>query len=169
MNRRPLQTPIDEFRKKISEALSSSKDARYIYRLTIVSLFIEGVSLETLSNSTHYTKEQISRWAKSADIYGVESLIDGDRIGRPSKLSPEQIAEIDDVLQKDPKEYGYNVWDGPSLSTYIKNTYDIDYSVRQCQRLFKTLGYSKIRPRKFPSKGNENNDARVDFKKNLTK
>jgi len=169
MNRRPLQTPIEDLRKKISEELSSSKDARYIHRVTIVSLFIEGVSLETLSNGAHYTKEQISRWVKSADTNGLESLIDCDRPGRPNKLSSEQIAEIDIALQNDPNKSGYNVWDGPSLSAYIKKTYNIDYSVRQCQRLFKSLGYSKIRPRKFPSKGNENGDLRVDFKKKLRK
>ena len=54
---------------------------------------------------------------------------------------------------------------GPTLSAYIKETYDINLGVRQCQRLFHELGYSKIRPQVFPSKGYEDTEARNEFKK----
>ena len=63
------------------------------------------------------------------------------------------------------KEYGFKVWDGPSLSAHIKKQYAIDIGVRQCQRLFRNLGYSHIRPQPYPSKGYEDTDERVAFKK----
>ena len=76
------------------------------------------------------------------------------------------MAEIRTVLEEDaPKKYGYNVWDGPSLSAYIKKTYAVKLSVRQCQRLFHTLGFSLVRPQTFPSKGEHNEAERKEYKK----
>ena len=67
-------------------------------------------------------------------------------------------------MQSDPPKK-YNVWDGITLSAYIKEKFGIDFSVRSCQRLFHELGFSLIRPRPFPSKGYENAAARDEFKK----
>ena len=64
------------------------------------------------------------------------------------------------VVTSDPNAFGYTVWDGPSLSDYIA-------CVRQCQRLLHELGFSLIRPQTFPSKGNEENLLRDEFKKHL--
>ena len=80
-----------------------------------------------------------------------------------------QVKDIDSVLQGDPNDHGFKVWDGPALSAYIKAKYDIEIGVRQCQRLFHSLGYSRIRPQPFPSKGYEDTKERETFKKNETK
>ncbi len=62
------------------------------------------------------------------------------------------------VVTSDPNAFGYTVWDEPSLSDYIA-------CVRQCQRLLHELEFSLIRPQTFPSKGNEENLLRDEFKK----
>ena len=48
------------------------------------------------------------------------------------------MAKIKETLFKPSTEPGYYVWDGITLSDYIKETYDCDVelSVRQCQRIF---------------------------------
>ena len=91
------------------------------------------------------------------------------RPGRPSKLTEDQLKQIDAAIQSDPRDYGIKVWDGPSLSAYIKKQFDVDIGVRQCQRLFRSLGYSHIRPQPYPSKGYEDTEERVSFKKNAPK
>lgn len=74
--------------------------------------------------------------------------------------------EVRTVLEADdPKKYSQNVWDGPSLSAYIEDTYKIKLSVRQCQRLFHTLGFSLVRPQTFPSKREQNEAERTEYKK----
>ena len=81
-------------------------------------------------------------------------------------MTEEQKKEICSVLEEDdPKKYGYNVWDGPSLSAYIEKTYAVELSVRQCQRLFHSLGFSLVRPQTFPSKGEQNEQERTEYKK----
>ena len=99
---------------------------------------IAGVSRSTVSN-----------WVKAVDEQGFDALKTVKQNGRPSKLSNAQKAEIDSVLQQNPSDYGYKVWDGPTLSNYIQEQYHIELGVRQCQRLFHELGYSKIRPQSF--------------------
>ena len=84
------------------------------------------------------------------DEEGFEVLKGKGKTGRSSKLSKEQKEEIKIVLIKSPQESGYYKCDGISLSDYIKNQYDIDICVRQCQRLFHEIGFSRIRPQTYP-------------------
>ncbi len=42
------------------------------------------------------------------------------------------MAKIKEALLKPAAEPGCYVWDGITLSDYIKETYDVDLSVRQC-------------------------------------
>ena len=85
--------------------------------------------------------------------------------GKPDKLSDEQKAEIKKVLRESPDKHGYCVWDGISLSDHITSKYDIEYSIRQCQRLFHELGFSLQRAGTFPSLEEQNGSEREEFKK----
>lgn len=88
------------------------------------------------------------------------------RAGRLS-FSSDELAQIKSVLEADaPKENGYPVWDGPSLSDYILKTYSVSLCVRQCQRLMHNLGFSLVRPQVFPGKGTEDEQERESLKKN---
>jgi len=165
MNIRKYKTDPKELLKKGKEIMVSSDESKYYFRVFCVNMVVGGSTPEQVAQSGGVTSVSVSNWVKSADEKGFESLQNKEIPGRPKKLSEKIIAEIDKILQKDPNKYGFKVWDGPSLSSYIYNKYGIEYSVRQCQRLFHKLGYSKIRPRTFPSKGNEDSDARNAFKK----
>ena len=81
----------------------------------------------------------------------------------PDLPAPQNICQD---LKKDSKSLGFKVWDGPALSAHIKAKYNIEISVRQCQRLFRNLGFSRIRPQPYPSKGYEDTEEREAFKKN---
>ncbi len=78
------------------------------------------------------------------------------------------MAKIKDALLKLADESGYYIWAGITLSDYIKETYDYDVelSVRQCQRIFNKLGFSRIHHQSHPSLGEDNEKARDEYKKN---
>ena len=81
-------------------------------------------------------------------------------------MTGDQKEQIRVILEEDaPKKYGHNVWDGPSLSAYVEKTYAVKLSVRQCQRLLHSLGFSLVRPQTFPSKGEQNEQERMEYKK----
>ena len=70
-------------------------------------------------------------------------------------LNDDQCLEIKNALQNPPELSGIsaNIWNGKSLSLYIKKEFEITLGVRQCQRLFKKLGFSLKRARPIVSKG----------------
>jgi transposase len=115
-----------------------------------------------------HDERAIQKWVKIADEQGFDALKRKKKEGRPPLLNPEQKAEIKAVLE-DPnslEEYGYCVWDGKTLSEFIKKWYDVDISVRNCQYLFHELGQSLKTPQTFPAHP-ENPKVREDFKKTL--
>ena len=152
----------------ISEAkliLSEGGDAKFIHRVDMVNLVLSSIPVAILSEATGNSVNAITSWVKKADEQGFESLRNKKQPGRPSRLSAEELAEIKQALQKDPREYGLRVWDGPSLSAHIKNKYSKSVGVRQCQRIFHSLGFSLVRPQTFPCPDKQAQD-RIDFKKN---
>ena len=145
--------------------MTSSDETRYLFRVFAVNMVLSGIPASQVGASAGYTKAAVTGWVKTVDEKGFEALRPQQRPGRPTKLSNQQLKEIDTVIQTDPKGHDLKVWDGPSLSSYIKSHYDVDMSVRQCQRLFRNLGYSHIRPQPYPSKGSEDTEERNAFKK----
>lgn len=148
---------------------SSSDDERYIIRVLIVNMVLSGNKASSVADISGYSKVTVSGWVKTVNEEGFEALRPRPHLGKKAKLSDEQYDAIDLVLQTSPQDHGFKVWDGPSLSSYISNTYGIDLSVRQCQRMFHKLGYSRIRPQTFPSKDYEDTAERGEFKKNEMK
>ena len=148
--------------------VNSTVDAKYQHKVEMVNLVLSGLTPSYLSTYCGDSKNTITLWVKIADEQGFEALKVKKQSGRPSKLTSEQIAEIRSVLEEDnPKKYGHNVWDGPSLAAYIEKTYSVTLCVRQCQRLFHNLGFSLVRPQTFPSKGEQNQEERSEYKKTL--
>ena len=165
MNKRKYISDPVELLKEGKEIMLSHDDTRFYFRVFSVNFVLNGMSAADVAEIAGVSRSTVSDWVKAVDEKGFEALKSVKPSGRPSKLTAEQKSEIDIVLQKEPSEFGYKVWDGPTLSTYIKKTYKVELSIRQCQRLFHELGYSKIRPQVFPSKGYEDTEARNEFKK----
>lgn len=169
MNSRKFNTDPKELLKEGKEIMTASDESRFYFRVFAVNMVLSGCTAAAIGNMAGVTKQAVSGWVKVADEQGFEALRPQKHTGRPPKLSPEQLLEIDKALQAKPSDYGFKVWDGPSLSYYITKTFGIQFGVRQCQRLFHKLGYSHIRPQPFPSKGKEQSEEREAFKKNAPK
>ena len=65
------------------------------------------------------------------------------------RLSAEQLGEIEIALREPPTACGLQVhlWDGKTLSVFISERFGVDLGVRQCQRLFRQLGFRLRKPR----------------------
>ena len=166
MNNRVFKSNKEELIAEGQRIVSVSEDAEFVRKVTMINLMLNGMSASCLSKACPETSRTLSAWMKAVDEQGFEALVPKKQPGRPSRLSDVEKEEIKDVIVSDPQVYGYNVWDGPSLSDFISKKYGVKLGVRQCQRLFHELGFSLIRPQKFPSKNEENAPARDEFKKN---
>ena len=158
MNVRKFKSDKNALIAEGNRIVSSSDDAKFIRKVTIVNLLLRGVNAKSLADASGETDRTLSNWVRSVDEYGFEALRPRKQPGRPQSLTNSQKENIKVVVTSDPNAFGYTVWDGPSLSDYIA-------CVRQCQRLLHELEFSLIRPQTFPSKGNEENLLRDEFKK----
>ena len=155
-----------ELLKQGSEIVSQNADNKFVHRVSMVNLMLGGFPAKTLSFYCGDSERTLQTWVKNVDEKGWNSLVSVKQSGRPRILSKEQIKEIKEAILKGVEESGYDVWDGPTLSGYIKKTYDIDYGVRACQNLMHEMGLSLVRPQMYPSLDNPDEEAREDLKKN---
>ena len=165
MHSRKYVTPIEDLKATANELIKTSKDRKFVHRVECVNLVLNGTTPSKLSKSVREGTSTITMWVKKADELGFESLKDKKSPGRPKKLQEESLHEIKAALIEKPETHGFRVWDGPSLSAFIKREYNTDLGVRQCQRLLHKLGFSLVRPRTMPTKGEDNEEERDDFKK----
>ena len=135
-------------------------DIKFAYRVSMVNLILGGMSAKELAAHCGNGETTLMSWVTKVDRFGWDALRAKKQPGKPSKLSEDQIALVKAAVMDDPK-----VWDGPSLSKYIKDAFDIDLGVRACQKLLHKMGFALIRPQMYPSLGNPDNEARDTFKK----
>ena len=77
-----------------------------------------------------------------------------------------QMRIVEEALRSHPSQHGLegNLWDGKMLSHFIKKQFNTELGVRQCQRLFRRLGFRLRKPRPLIAKADP--EKQQDFKKN---
>lgn len=165
MNTRKYVTDPQVLLAQGKALIKANNDTVFQHRVEMVNLVLSGITPSALSELVGESKNTLTNWVKIADEKGFAALKPSEnKGGRPTKITDDMAVEIDIALQNEPNMYGYDVWDGISLADYIKKTFSIEYSVRQCQRLFRDLGYNLKRPQTFPCK-DENDPRREELKK----
>lgn len=125
-----------------------SPEARYTHRLHAILMIAQGVSVSEVSDILGDSPRTVQYWVNRFNDEGFDGLMESGRPGRPRKLSDDQIAEIKSALNGHPTGYGLNAstWDGKTLSSFIKQQYNLELGVRQCQRFLRQIGFRLRRP-----------------------
>lgn len=149
----------------IQQEISRSEEARYDHRLHGVLLVCGGLSCYQVADLFGQHSTTIERWVNNFERNGFAGLADCERPGRPRRLTADQWNAMNGDLRKRPRELGYhqNLWDGKLLSHHLRQSYGVDLSVRQCQRIFRHLGFRLRKPRPLIAKADPEEQA--DFKK----
>ncbi len=94
---------------------------------------------------------------------GLTGLTEEERPGRPRRLGEKQLQAIDRALRGSPEDFGLsgNLRDGKTLSAYVKSQWDVTLGTRQCQRLFRQLGFRLRKPRSLIAHADPDKQARV--------
>jgi transposase len=134
----------------LQDEIRRSDQSRYDHRLHGVLLVAHGFSCREASGVLGDAPRTVENWVHRFEEHGLAGLADGDRPGRPSRLSPTQVAEVEQALRQSPSEVGVEgggVWDGKTLSGYLQQKFAVELKPRQCQRLFRQLGFRLRKPR----------------------
>jgi transposase len=133
----------------LQDEIRRSEEARYDHRLHGVLLVAQGLTCPEVAALLGDAPRSVEYWVRRFEETGLAGLQEGERPGRPPRLSPQQWGEVDAVLRKAPREVGMagNLWDGKTLSAWIERQYEARLGVRQCQRVFRQLGFRLRKPR----------------------
>jgi putative transposase len=96
----------------------------------------------------------VQSWINAFNKGGIEALIPIKPPGRPSRLSKEQMRELETDVLTHPRKLGYDFsnWEGKSVSYHIKKKFGVVLKVRQCQNLLHEMDLTLQRPRhEFPN------------------
>lgn len=150
----------------LQDEIRRSDEARYDHRLHAILLVAQGMTCPEVAARFGDSVRAVQRWVRRFEEEGFAGLAEADRPGRPGRLNEKQLKEIERVLRASPRQAGMevNLWDGKTLSAFIKKRFTISLQVRQCQRLFNQLGFRLRKPR--PMIAHANPSLQKEFKKN---
>jgi len=133
----------------LQDEIRRNSEARYDHRLHAVLLVAQGMSCRQAATALGDAPRTVEYWVKRFDCDGFGGLADGERSGRPSRLSAADRERVEQALRKTPADFGLGaqLWDGPILSAFLKKQLGIDLHVRQCQRMFRQMGFRLRKPR----------------------
>ena len=133
----------------LQDEIRRTEDSRYDHRLHGVLLVAQGMTCPEVAKLLGDAPRSVEYWVRRFEESGLGGLREGERTGRPGRLNEKQLQEINAAFRKMPREVGLggNLWDGKTLAAWIATKYEIDLGVRQCQRLFRQLGFRLRKPR----------------------
>ena len=134
----------DQIGREISEYFSNNENARFVRRLDIILLVLNGTSIKDAAALFRVNPTTIQRWIGRVNKGGIKELKDKSKPGRPTRLTKQDLDSLRDDLEQAPSDLGYKNarWDGKLLSHHISKKYGVELRVRRCQSLFKELGFS---------------------------
>ncbi|SEA32085.1 Transposase [Arachidicoccus rhizosphaerae] len=147
-----------KIKKQILSYFQSTEDLKLSYRLHCILMLIENetLSCEDVAKLHGTTPQTIARWIHAFNKTGgdISVLKDKEKPGRAPRVSEVQLNIISDVLKKDPREYGIKAdrWEGSTLSELLKQKFNIDLKIRQCQRIMKKLGLANKKGRDWSNR-----------------
>lgn len=151
----------------LQDEIRRNAESRYNHRLHAVLLVAQGMSCYQVANKLGDGARTVAYWVGRFEKEGLSGLADGEKPGRPKRLNESHLEQVEEVLRGFPEEVGVraNLWDGKTLSAYIKQEWGITIGIRQCQRLFRQLGFRLRKPRSRIAHADPEKQAK--FKKNL--
>jgi len=136
-------------RLAIQNEIQRSDESRYDHRLHGILLVAQGFSANHVAQLLSQSPRTVQNWVQRFNNVGFAGLREAERPGRPGRLVDAALESLDQDLRKPPESFGYsqNLWDGKLLQHHLAHQYDVELGVRQCQRLFRELGFRLRKPR----------------------
>ncbi len=133
----------------LQDEIRRNDASRYDHRLHGVLLVAQGLTCPRVCQLLGDSPRSVVNWVQRFETHGLAGLSEGQRSGRPSRLSDRQLNQVEAALRSSPTQFGLStqMWDGPTLSAYLDQEHGVKLKARQCQRLFRQLGFRLRKPR----------------------
>ena len=136
-------------RTAIRREIDRDESSRYDHRLHAVLLVAAGRSCAEVAQWFGENASTVQRWVRRFRMQGLDGLHDLERPGRPPSLDATRLRRLESDLRKAPRYFGLGGgnWDGPTIAEHLHRCYGVWLSSRQCQRLYRQMGFRPRRER----------------------
>ena len=127
-----------------------SAEELFHHRQRAIELLKQGLPKSEVARRIGVTRRTIRRWHHDWRQGGEEALRPKPAVGTPAKLSPEERAELAQVLLGGAQAAGFDseLWTGRRIAALIKQRFGVVYHERSVLRLLRALGFTPQRPEK---------------------
>jgi len=117
-------------------------------RMEAARLLREGLSQSEVARRVGVHRQSVSRWARELAQAGVRGLRKAGRTGRPPKLSPAQLRDIERALQRGPEAFGFatGLWTASRVRDLIEYRTGVRYHEAHVWRILRRLNWTCQRP-----------------------
>jgi transposase len=140
-----LKERTDELR----HLAKTDSDPRVRRRAQALFMLAEGASVVAVARWFRTAPHRVRAWRGWFLEGGRDRLADDPRCGRPPKLGPDELALLDEALERGPQAYGWpvTVWSIRDLCELLFQQCQVRVSVHTVHRAVLGLGYRYRRPR----------------------
>jgi transposase len=117
-------------------------------RLEAARLLRQGLGQSEVARAVGVHRQSVSRWARELGESGLRGLRKAARTGRPAKLSPAQLRELERALKRGPEACGYvsGLWTAGRVRGLIEDRTGVRYHEDHVWRILRKLGWTCQRP-----------------------
>lgn len=134
---------------EIEKAIRQDKRAEVKQRATVIRLLHLGQKPETVAEQQMVSVPTVYNWHRLWRDHGIEGLANKARPGRKPKATEAYCLKLEEVLSKEPSEYGYRfaIWTSDRLRAHLEKETGIQLSEGRFRALLKKKGYRYRRPK----------------------
>jgi transposase len=133
------------------------RDAKAARRMLALALVLEGSSRETAARHAGMDRQTLRDWVHRYNAAGLAGLHDRRRPGPKPRLTPEQAAELETVVERgpDPERDGVVRWRRVDLKALIKTRFGVELHERSIGKVLHRLGFARLSVRPKHPKADE--------------
>ncbi len=107
-----------------------------------------GLSQSQVARAVGVHRQSVSRWARELGESGVRGLRKAERTGRPAKLSPAQLRDLERALKRGPEVFGFasGLWTATRVRDLIEYRTGVRYHEDHVWRILRKLNWTCQRP-----------------------
>jgi transposase len=140
-------------RGELERLLALRIESRQYQRALTLLLIDEGSSVEEIAEQLRVSRQTVYNWIERfeqrRELSPIERVLDATRSGRPVTASGVIDPLIDEIIDDDPRDYGYNstVWTADLLRQYLSKHHKVDVGMRSIGYALSRLRIRWKRPR----------------------
>ena len=117
-------------------------------RIAALLLLLRGWKSTAISQLFGISRQAVVDWIRKANRSGLDSVLDEQRPGRPTRMNPAAQQKLVEALTKSPEEFGLRRtrWDGVVVVEFLHKVCNVELRPRQARNWLKRLGFALKQP-----------------------